>query len=49
MKSCVPPPVKTGRSRYEDGKIINEIIYVLTTGGMICQKDMVMIQLQTED
>ncbi len=28
----VPPPAKTGRPRDEDRKIINGIIYVLTTG-----------------
>lgn len=32
MESCVPPPAKTGRPRDEDRKIINGIIYVLTTG-----------------
>ncbi len=32
MESCVPPPAKTGRPRDADRKIINGIIYVLTTG-----------------
>ncbi len=32
IESCAPPPAKTGRPRDTDRKIINGIIYVLTTG-----------------
>ena len=32
IRADIPPPARTGRPRDDDRKIINGIIYVLTTG-----------------